>query len=217
MSVGAFPQIISRITEIERRLDRMSAARLLSPPVASADILDRTITGQDIALGTMQDANFAGSSIHGNKIQTGTLTGTQILDGSIDTADLAGGAVSRMSVASQAGAYSIGGGVWTYGSVAINLTGMTVGSYVYITMRGSVYNSLASQTMYIGIGVDSITAPSAYVVSQDGVAGIMNSMFVDLVFVATATAHSFYGMGLTSGGTMTRYDAWVLSSIELKR
>jgi hypothetical protein len=59
--------------------------------ITTADILNGTIQGIDIANGTMLDQNFVANSISGSKLQNASVTGLQLADNSVGGTDIAFG------------------------------------------------------------------------------------------------------------------------------
>ena len=77
--------------------------------VASANLVDGTITGTDIAAGTITSSNIADGTITGTDIASGTVTSSNILDGTILNADInasAGIVDTKLATISTAGKVS---------------------------------------------------------------------------------------------------------------
>ena len=67
--------------------------------VSGAQIADGSITGAKIADGSLTGADIADGSIAGGKITDGTITGVKITDGSITTAKIADGTIATIDLA----------------------------------------------------------------------------------------------------------------------
>lgn len=63
--------------------------------ITSANIVDGSVTGTDIAVGTITSANILDRTIQAGDIAASTITGAEILDGSITYNDLAAGAATQ--------------------------------------------------------------------------------------------------------------------------
>ena len=81
-----YPVITDSITDAQ-----VTNSKLAADSVASANIVDGTITGTDIAAATITGANIAAATIAGSNIVDGTITGTDIAAATITSANVAAG------------------------------------------------------------------------------------------------------------------------------
>jgi len=75
---------------------------LAANAVISSKIVDGTITGDDIADGTVDTVDLANEAVISSKIADGTVTGDDIADDTISGADIANGAIDTAELASEA-------------------------------------------------------------------------------------------------------------------
>ncbi len=154
--------------------------RFVRTGVDGGDILDSSITGNDIATGSIYGVDIADGSITGADIATGAVSSTDILDNSITGADIATGTITSSDIANNGIYYydiadtpgiefgSIGNMGLT--SISTNCTAQTnlrsiavtipTAGYVWVHASGRAYLSTADR--WIRVTIDNASGGGGY-------------------------------------------------------
>jgi len=102
---GGLPVVTT--TGVQELTDKTLTSPIIASPtisgtitgsvVTSANIVDGTITGTDIATGTITSTNILDGTVTGSDIASGTITSTNIADGTIVNADISASAAIAAS------------------------------------------------------------------------------------------------------------------------
>lgn len=227
-SPPALSEIVSRIGDIERRLDRIAAGRVLSAPVGNADI------GSGIAvtklapggvaqrvLGTHDGVNVAWQQVTTPMIAPANITTALVAAGNITSALIASGAISRFSLNGiSTGPFFASGStdsvLFSGGSSPQFVTGPEVGMMVLIGMIRYHMNAPAvNLTGYLGLNgtiageMGTWTCPTA---------GYFQTVSASIITNATPNALHVLGLWVVSGaGNLVTFDTGYGVLMELKR
>lgn len=198
--VAPLQDIVTRLANVERQLDRMATARILSAPIGSADIGAAAILGSNIA--------------------TGTITGANIQDGSVASVDLAANAVSTsISRSISTGPYFSSGGpdslLFAGGSPAIT-TGATTQYMIMIAMvRAQINVNASNLTGYVGLNGSIYSELGTFTEVTANYFVTVGGVYVVSVYPSTAYTMSIWL--LTSSGNLVTLNVGYGHMVELKR
>lgn len=210
-------EVVSRLMDIERRMDRLAAARVLSAPVGTADIGNKQVAYTKL-LGSGV-ANTVAQTANGSDVVYGQVTNSLMATNAINTANIIAGSVSNYSLRPiSTGPYFATGGsdnlVYS-GGISPSITASATTQYIVVGC--TVRFHMNAQVHVAGqVGANGI------VYAETGVWTPAVGTYCTLtgLVIATASPSTAYSVNIwlvTAAGMLVTLDAgfgWIL---ELKR
>lgn len=205
----ATEQVITRLADIERRLDRLGSARLLSPPIGNADIdADADIVVSKLYAGG--SANRIVRTSNGTTMVLGQLLAADVTANSLTEAEIAASAIHSSSTQANhsGGAVVATGGVQTVPGSSLGLTtGLnTLGIVCAAMTRFTASVNGTILTAYISIN-GGLSQEMGTLTLHDG--GWHYTLCTTCHFnVAASTGYTFRIDYVANAGTITFGNGW---------